>query len=369
MIKKDYYEILGVSRSASSDEIKRVYRKLALQYHPDRTPGDKQAEERFKEAAEAYEVLRDPEKRRIYDQYGHDGLHGTGFEGFSSFDDIFESFSDIFGDIFGFGGFSTRRTYRSRPSRGADLRYDVSITLEEAAKGKEIEFDIPKTEVCDHCGGSGAEPGTSPHTCSVCGGRGQVYRSQGFFTISTTCTRCQGTGQVIPTPCKSCRGLGTLRRKKTLKVKIPPGVDSGTTIRLAGEGQLGEHGGPPGDLYVMIQMKPHNIFTREGDDLICEVPLSFVQAALGTVANVPTIDGEYDLEIRPGTQPGEIYVIKDKGLKHLRGRGYGNIRVAIRIVIPRKLTKEQEELLRQFALISEDEVRDRAKNKKKFNIF
>lgn len=366
MIKKDYYEILGVSRSASSDEIKKKYRQIALKYHPDRNPGNRQAEERFKEAAEAYEVLRDPEKRRIYDQYGHEGLHGTGFEGFSSFDDIFESFSDLFGDVF---GFSTRRSYRNRPVRGADLRYDVSITLEEAAKGKEIEFDIPKTEVCDHCDGSGAEPGTSPEVCNVCGGRGQVYRTQGFFTISTTCTRCRGTGRVISRPCKRCRGSGTLTRKKTLKVKIPPGVDSGTTIRLAGEGQLGEHGGPPGDLYVMIQVKPHHIFTRQGDDLICEIPISFVQAALGTVVKVPILDGEYDLEIKPGTQPGEIYTIKDKGLKHLRGRGYGDMRVGIRVVIPRKLTKEQEELLEQFALISKDEVMDRTKHKKKFNIF
>jgi molecular chaperone DnaJ len=367
MTRKDYYEILGVSRSATAEEIRKAYRQLALKYHPDRNLGDKDAEERFKEAAEAYEVLHDPEKKRIYDQYGHDGLTGTGFQGFSSFDDIFSSFSDLFGEMFGFS--SGRRSYRKRPVRGADLRKDIAFSLEEAATGKEIEFDIQKTEPCDHCEGSGAEPGTSPQTCTLCGGKGQVYRTQGFFTISTTCPQCRGVGKVIPKPCKPCRGSGYLARTKALKVKIPAGVDTGSTMRLTGEGELGESGGPPGDLYVIIQVKPHELFVRQGDDLFLEIPVSFVQAALGATVKIPTLTGEHDLEIKPGTQPGDICSIKGKGIKHLRGGGSGDLKVGIRVVIPRKLTKEQEDLLRQFSQITKDDVREQGKGKKKFTLF
>jgi molecular chaperone DnaJ len=363
MTKRDYYEILGVPRSASGEEIKKAYRQLALKYHPDRCPGDHEAEGKFKEAAEAYEVLRDPDKKRTYDQYGHEGLHGSGFQGFSNFDDIFSNFSDIFGEVFGFGG--GRRSQRRRPARGADLRYDASITLEDAAKGTEIELEVPKTDVCDRCGGNGAEPGTSPEPCGICGGRGQVYRTQGFFTISTTCAHCRGTGKVIAKPCKTCRGSGTTVRKKQIKVKIPPGVDTGATMRVSGEGEVGELGGPPGDLYVFIEIKPHDIFIRQGDDLYVEITLSFVQAALGTTIKVPTLEGEVDLNIKPGTQPSEIYTIRDKGIKHLRGNGTGSLNVGIKVEIPRKLTKEQEEILQQFAKLSGQNIKSTSKNKKK----
>ena len=365
MTKRDYYEILGIPRSASAEEIKKAYRQLALKYHPDRNPGDRDAEASFKEAAEAYEVLRDPDKRRVYDQYGHEGLQGTGFRGFSNFDDIFSSFSDIFGEVFGFS--SGRRSQRRRPTRGADLRYDAVITLEEAAAGTETEIEIPKTEVCDRCQGTGAEPGTSPEACGICGGRGQVYRTQGFFTISTTCAHCRGTGQVIPKPCKTCRGAGTITRRKQIKVKIPPGVDTGATMRVSGEGEAGDLGGPPGDLYVFIEVKPHETFVRQGDDLYLETTISFVQAALGTTIKVPTLDGEIDLDIRPGTQPGEIYTIKDKGIKHLRAGGHGSLNVGVRVEIPRKLDKEQEELLRRFAETTKDTVKKTSRTKKLFN--
>ena len=362
MTKRDYYEILGVSKSATPDEIKKTYRQLALKYHPDRNPGDHEAESRFKEAAEAYEVLHDDEKRRLYDQYGHEGLSRTSFHEFTSFDDIFSSFSDIFGDMFGFPG--GRRGGRRRPIKGADLRYDTSITLEEAATGTEIELDIPKTEVCEECKGTGAEAGTSPERCSTCGGKGQVHRTQGFFTISTTCPACRGAGQVIKKPCKTCKGAGHVTRKKHLKVKIPAGVDTGATMRVTGEGDAGELGGPPGDLYVFINLKQHDTFVRQGDDLYVELPISFVQASLGTTVKVPTLDGETDLEIKPGTQPDEIYTVKDKGVKHLRHGGHGSLHVGIKVEIPKKLSKEQEELLRKFAEITNDDVKD-PKNKKK----
>jgi molecular chaperone DnaJ len=363
MTKKDYYEILGIPRSAIADEIKKAYRQLALKYHPDRNPGDKVAEANFKEAAEAYEVLHEPEKKLLYDQYGHEGLSGTGFHEFTSFDDIFSSFSDIFGEMFGFP--SGRKGGRRRPIKGADLRYDASITLEEAAQGKEFELEIPKTEPCESCKGSGAEAGSSPEKCSVCGGRGQVHRTQGFFTISTTCTQCKGTGQVIKKPCKTCKGTGHIAKRKHLKVKIPAGVDTGATMRLSGEGEAGELGGTPGDLYVFIEIKPHDTFIRQGDDLYIEMPISFVQAALGATLKVPTLDGETDLEIKTGTQPGEIYTIKDKGIKHLRHSGKGSLHVGIKVEIPKKLTKEQEELLRKFAESTNDDIRDPSKNKKK----
>jgi molecular chaperone DnaJ len=361
MTKKDYYEILGVSKAATADEIKKAYRQLALKYHPDRNPGDHVAESNFKEAAEAYEVLHDSEKRRLYDQYGHEGLSRTNFHEFTSFDDIFSSFSDVFGDMFGFPG---GRSGRRRPTKGADLRYDTTITLGQAATGTEIELDIPKTELCEECKGSGAEAGTSPERCSTCGGKGQVNRTQGFFTISTTCPSCRGGGQVIKKPCKPCRGSGHITKRKHLKVKIPAGVDTGATMRVPGEGELGGLGGPPGDLYVFINLKQHETFVRQGDDLYIEIPISFVQASLGTSIKVPTLDGETDLDIKPGTQPNEIYTVKEKGIKHLRQSGHGSLHVGIKVEIPKKLTKEQEEILRKFAEIMGEDVKD-TKNKKK----
>jgi molecular chaperone DnaJ len=367
MTRRDYYEILGVSRSASSEEIKKIYRQLALKYHPDRNPGDKDAEERFKEAAEAYEVLHDPEKRRIYDQYGHDGLSGAGFHGFNNFDEIFGSFSDLFGEMFGFGG--SRRGGRRRPSRGSDLKKHVIISLNDAAKGTELELEIPKNEPCDKCEGSGAEPGSQPQTCATCQGKGQIYRSQGFFTVSSTCPKCRGEGKIITKPCKPCRGTGAVSIVRKLKVKIPAGVDTGSTMRISGEGELGEFGGPPGDLYVVIEVTPHEIFTRQGDDLYLELPVSFTHAALGAGMRVPTLDEEKEIEIKPGTQPGDVLTIRGMGIKHLRGSGSGDLKVVIRVIIPSKLTKEQTELLMQLAQTIGTDIKETGKGKKKFGLF
>jgi molecular chaperone DnaJ len=349
MEDKDYYKILGVSRNATEEEIKKAYRKLAMQYHPDRNPGDKEAEEKFKLASEAYEVLRDPQKREIYDHYGIEGLKGTGFTGFRGFEDIFSTFSDIFEDFFGFGT-STRR--RTRPRQGADLRYDLKISFYDAAFGKETEIEIPKNVTCDTCNGTGIKPGTRPVVCPLCKGRGQVTRSQGFFTISTTCGQCHGEGQYIPHPCKDCRGTGKVKKKKKIQISIPPGVDSGSKLRIRGEGEEGERGGPPGDLYVFIYVEPHEFFTREGDDLICQVPISFPQAALGAEIEVPTLDGKRTLTIPRGIESGEFLKIKGEGFPKLKGSGRGDLIVQILVKTPKNLTKRQEELLREFEEIT-----------------
>ncbi len=344
MIEKDYYEILGVARTATQEEIKKAYRKMALKYHPDRNPDDKEAEDKFKEASEAYEVLSDPEKRQIYDQFGHEGLRGTGFTGFRGFEDVFASFGDIFGEFFGFGG----RT-QTGPARGDDLRYDLRITFEEAAFGKEVELEIPRTTPCETCGGTGAKPGTHPITCPTCGGRGQITRSQGFFSVRTTCPTCQGTGQIIPEPCPTCQGTGRVRKKRKVSLKIPPGVDTGSRLRLRGEGEAGERGGPPGDLYVVIHVEEHDFFEREGDDIYCTVPISFTTAALGGKVEVPTLDGSEFIQIKKGTQSGEIFRLKGKGMPRLRGYGRGDEIIQVVVQVPKKLTKRQEELLREFA--------------------
>lgn len=349
MEDKDYYKILGVSRNATEEEIKKAYRKLAMQYHPDRNPGDKEAEEKFKLASEAYEVLRDPQKREIYDHYGIEGLKGTGFTGFRGFEDIFSTFSDIFEDFFGFGT-STRR--RTRPRQGADLRYDLKISFYDAAFGKETEIEIPKNVTCDTCNGTGIKPGTRPVVCPLCKGRGQVTRSQGFFTISTTCSQCHGEGQYIPHPCKECRGAGKVKKKKKIQISIPPGVDSGSKLRIRGEGEEGERGGPPGDLYVFIYVEPHEFFTREGDDLVCQVPISFPQAALGAEIEVPTLDGKRTLTIPRGIESGEFLKIKGEGFPRLKGSGRGDLIVQILVKTPKNLTKRQEELLREFEEIT-----------------
>jgi molecular chaperone DnaJ len=351
MAQRDYYEILGIRRDADPEEIKRSYRRLAMGYHPDRNPGDKEAEEKFKEASEAYEVLRDPEKREIYDRFGHEGLKGTGFTGFRGFEDIFSTFGDIFEDFFGFG---TTRSGRTMARAGADLRYDLTIPFLDAAFGKELNIEIPKFMKCDYCGGSGAEPGTFPSTCSTCRGHGQVSRTQGFFTISTTCPNCQGEGQVIHTPCSECRGQKRIRKKKNLSLKIPPGIETGSRLRLRGEGEEGDRGGPPGDLYVVIHVESHEFFERDGDDSVCQVPISFFQAALGDDIEVPTLNGTRKLAIPRGTQSGQLFRLKGEGISHMRGHGRGDEIVQVIVKTPTKLTKRQEELLREFAGIEQD---------------
>jgi len=348
MSKRDYYEILGVHRAAQEEEIKKAYRKLAMKYHPDRNPGDQEAEERFKEAAEAYEVLRDSEKRGIYDRFGHEGLAGTGFRGFAGFEDIFSSFGDIFEDFFGFGARGGRRT---RARKGNSLRYDLELTLEEAFSGKEQEIAFKKWASCEACEGSGMTPGSERKTCGTCQGRGQVYRSQGFFQIGTTCPVCQGEGSIITDPCQECKGRGKLRIDRKITLKIPPGVDTGSQLRLQGEGEPGEYGAPPGDLFVVIHLKEHEFFKREGAHLICEIPISFVQAALGSTISIPVLDGDgtRDFEIPAGTQPGDILTLPGLGMPGLQRDRRGDLYVRVNVKIPRKLTARQKELLGEFA--------------------
>ncbi len=348
---KDYYKILGVDPSASQEEIKKAYRKLVLKYHPDRNPGDKEAEERFKEINEAYEVLGDPEKRAQYDsmrsgfggRFGEDFAQDLGFDSFSDF------FKDIFDEFFGFG----RRASRPHPEAGADLRYELEITFEEAARGTERVIRIPKLSPCPSCGGTGAKGGRL-HVCPTCGGRGTISYREGFFSIRRTCHSCGGTGRVIREYCPRCGGSGTVRVEKSISVKIPPGVDSGTRLKIAGEGEPGRNGGPPGDLYIEIRLKKHPIFERVGDDVICEVPISFVQACLGDEIEVPTLDGKVKIKIPPGTQPGDTFRIKGKGFPHLNGYGSGDQVVKVNIEIPKKLSKRQKELLLEFEKISGD---------------
>ena len=348
MIKRDYYEILCVSRDCEGKEIKSAYRKLALQYHPDRNQGDKGAEEKFKEAAEAYEVLRDSEKRKIYDRFGHEGLDGAGFRGFSGFDDIFSNFSDIFEGVFGFSGGAGQ----SRSRQGKSLRYDVEITLEQAFEGLEEEINFQRLDPCGTCGGSGAKPGTTPQTCSTCQGRGQVIRSQGFFQISSPCPSCNGQGELIMDPCPDCRGGGKTRIEKTINVKIPPGVENGSQMRIRGEGEAGEHGGPSGDLFVVIHVKEHSFFRRDGENLACRIPVSFVQTALGATLPISVFgdEKEYELKIPMGTQPGQVIRAPGMGMPGLRGlRRRGDLYVEIIVKIPEKLSQRQTELLREFA--------------------
>ena len=349
METKDFYSILGVSRDATEEEIKKSYRKIAMQYHPDRNPGDKEAEEKFKIASEACEVLRDPQKREIYDHYGIEGLKGTGFTGFRGFEDIFSAFGDVFEDFFGFGTTQQRRG-KSRP--GADLRYDLKISFSDAAFGKEIEIDLPKSVSCEICNGTGAKPGTHPTTCSNCKGTGQVTRSQGFFTISTTCSQCRGEGKFIPHPCKECRGLGKVRKNKKIQIKIPGGVDTGSKLRIRGEGEEGERGGPAGDLFIFLYMEPHDFFSRDGDDIICQIPIGFTQAALGSNIEVTTLNGKKNLTIPKGTESGEIFRMRGEGFPKMRGYGRGDQLIQIIVKTPKGLTRRQEEILKEFEGIS-----------------
>jgi len=346
-MKNDYYAILGVGKNASTDELKASYRKMALKYHPDRNPGNTEAEERFKEAAEAYEVLSDPRKREIYNRYGHEGLKGNGFQGFSGFEDIFSSFGDIFEGIF---GFETGRSHsRTAPRQGADLRYDLKISFMDAAFGASPEIEIESLDGCTTCGGSGAAPGTQPVVCPTCRGSGQVTKSSGFFSISSTCPQCHGSGQILESPCKACRGTGKRKSTKSIQLKIPPGVETGSRLRLRGKGEEGTFGGPRGDLYVFIYIEPHEFFERDGIDIVCRIPIPMTRAVLGGTIDVPTLEGTERIKIPKNTPHGKIFKLKGKGIPHLRGFGRGDQLVQTMVEIPTSLTKKEEKLLREFA--------------------
>ncbi|AXH62739.1 molecular chaperone DnaJ [Providencia huaxiensis] len=344
MAKRDFYEVLGLERNASEKDIKRAYKRLAMKHHPDRNQGDKESEDKFKEIKEAYEVLSDEQKRAAYDQYGHaafeqGGMGGGGFGGGADFSDIF---GDVFGDIFGGG----RR--QQRPSRGSDLQYNMELTLEEAVRGVTKEIRIPTLETCDVCHGNGAKPGTSADTCSTCHGMGQVHMRQGFFSVQQPCPTCHGRGKVIKDPCNKCHGHGRVERYKTLSVKIPAGVDTGDRVRLSGEGEAGENGAPAGDLFVQVHVLPHNIFERDGNNLHCEVPINFADAALGGEIEVPTLDGRVKLKIPAETQTGKIFRMKGKGVKSVRGGLQGDLMCHIVVETPVKLNEKQKELLKEF---------------------
>ena len=357
MAKRDYYEVLGVRRNANDEEIKKIYRKLALKFHPDKNPGDKSAEEKFKEIGEAYEALSDPQRRAAYDQYGHAAFDpraraGRGFGGAGGFHDPFEIFREVFGGTAGgsifeslFGGGQDP----SQPQRGDDLRYDLEISLEEAALGCEKEISVTKPARCDECNGSGMEHGSKIRTCSTCGGRGQVLTSRGIFSIAQTCPHCKGAGRILEKPCKSCHGGGRREHHSKIKLRIPAGVDTGARLRSTGNGEAGFRGGHSGDLYVILHLKPHEIFQRNGDDLLCEVPVSFIQATLGAEIEVPTLEGKATIKIPAGTQPGTVFRVKDKGVKNLHGHGHGNLHAHVQVEVPTRLTPEQKAKLREFA--------------------
>jgi molecular chaperone DnaJ len=355
MPKRDYYDVIGVGRDAGDEEIKKAYRKLAVKFHPDKNPGDKSAEEKFKEIGEAYEALCDPQRRAAYDHYGHAAFdpraragRAGGFGG--GFHDPFEIFREVFGGGGGiFESFFGGGQDPSQPRRGDDLRYDLEITLEDAALGCEKEISISKLDRCDACNGSGMEPGSRIRMCSTCGGRGQVLTSRGIFSIAQTCPHCKGAGRVLEKPCKSCHGNGKLERTSKIKLRIPPGVDAGSRLRSSGNGEAGFRGGHPGDLYIVLHVKAHEIFQRDGDDLLCDVPVSFVQAALGAEIEVPTLDGRATIKIPTGTQPGTTFRVKGRGVKNLQGYGHGDLRVRVQVEVPTGLTSEQKARLQAFA--------------------
>lgn len=369
MAKRDYYEVLGVNRDVDQDEIKKAYRKLAVKYHPDKNPGDKTAEEKFKELGEAYEALSDPQKRSAYDQYGHNAFDprarargGAGAGG--GFHDPFDIFRDVFGgggggggsifdEFFGGGG---GRQDPTQPQRGNDLRYDLEITFEEAALGCEKEISVTKPDRCDTCDGSGSEPGSKTRTCNTCNGRGQVITSRGIFSIAQTCPQCQGAGRVIEKPCRSCKGSGRKDRTTKITLRIPAGVDAGSRLRSTGNGESGLRGGPPGDLYVVLHLKAHDIFQRDGDDLLCEVPVSFVQATLGAEIQVPTLGEKATIKIPAGTQPGTTFRLRGKGVKNLQGYGNGDLHVRITVEVPTQLTGAQKAKLQDFAAACDENV-------------
>jgi molecular chaperone DnaJ len=343
-IQVDYYEVLGCERTASEAELKSAYRKMALKYHPDRNPGDAESEARFKEAAEAYSVLSDPQKRQRYDAYGHAGLGGA-----AGFDpSAFTDFGDILGDLFGFGG----RRQRGGPRRGADLRYNLELGFTEAAFGAETQVQIARAEGCTACKGSGAAPGTTATTCAACRGGGQVTFQQGFFSVARTCGKCRGTGKVVATPCETCHGQGQVEVERKLQIKVPAGVDTGSQLRISGEGEGGMAGGPPGDLYVVVRVEDHPFFKRDGANLYCEVPVNVAQAALGVTLDVPTLEGETTrLSIPEGTQTGASFRIRQQGVPNLGARGRGDLHVAVRVVTPTRLSGEQKKLIEQLGKV------------------
>jgi molecular chaperone DnaJ len=346
MAQRDYYEVLGVKREATAAELKTAYRRLAMKYHPDRNSADPDAETKFKEAKEAYEILSDADKRAAYDRFGHAGVQGSGGMGggFGNADAFSDIFGDVFGDIFGAG----RRGGRSQVYRGADLRYELELTLEQAVNGDTVNLELPTQVECTRCSGRGAEPGTEPVMCKTCGGAGQVRVAQGFFSIQQTCPACAGNGSIIEKPCRECTGRGRVRKVRTLSVKVPAGVDTGDRIRLSREGEAGRNGGPPGDLYVDIHVKDHPIFAREGQNLSCEVPVSFATAVLGGAVDVPTLDGNVVLKIPPETQSGKVFRLRGKGVRSVRASGFGDLFCRVQIETPVNLTEEQKDKLRAF---------------------
>jgi molecular chaperone DnaJ len=352
MAKRDYYEVLGLAREASDDDIKKAYRKLAIKYHPDKNPGDKSAEEKFKEVGEAYEALSDPQKRAAYDQYGHAAFdprmragRGGGFhDPFEIFREAFGGTGGIFDDLFGGG-----RSDPTGPQRGADLRYDLELTFEEAVRGCEKEISVTKLDQCDTCHGTGRTSESKVKACATCGGRGQVVTARGIFSIAQTCPRCEGAGKTIENPCRPCRGTGRRERSSKIKLRIPAGVDTGARLRSSGNGEAGQRGGPSGDLYVVLHVKQHEIFARDGDDLICDVPISFVQATLGAEIQVPTLEGTADIKIPSGTQTGTVFRLKGKGVKNVQGYGWGDLHVRVTVEVPTKLNAQQRAKLQEFA--------------------
>ncbi|HEX8472924.1 MAG TPA: molecular chaperone DnaJ [Pyrinomonadaceae bacterium] len=369
--KRDYYEVLGVSRGANEQEIKSAYRRLAVKFHPDKNPGDASAEEKFKEAAEAYSVLSDAQQRARYDRYGHAGVSssaGVNWGGAAGFGGI----EDILGDLFGFGdAFGGRGGggRRSAAQRGSDLRYDLETTLEEAAQGMTAQLRIPRLEACEKCKGTGAAEGTQPENCSTCNGAGQVRYQQGFFSVARTCGTCRGTGRIIRTPCDECRGAGRVERERMMEVKIPAGVETGSRLRIAGEGEAGMSGGPAGDLYVVIHVKEHERFERQGSNLYASVPVTFAQAALGAEISVATLDAEQQLKIPAGTQTGTVFRLKGNGMPVLGGRGRGDLFVSVTVVTPTTLTREQRKLLEQLSQIEDQDLADKGLMDKVRDIF
>lgn len=361
MAKRDYYEVLGVSRTGSAEDVKKAYRQMALKHHPDRNPGSKEAEEKFKEAAEAYSVLADPEKRSVYDRFGHEGLRGEGFQGFSGFDaSVFEDFEDILGNFFGFsfGSFFGGRDRRRGAGRqsGGDLALEIEISLEEAAAGVEKDIKLTRAETCPACRGSKRKPGTEASSCPSCGGHGQVRYQQGFFTVARTCLRCQGRGEIVESPCDTCQGKGRVREKRSLKVRIPAGVSGGLRLRLVGEGEAGDEGMPAGDLYVTMRVRRHAFFERDGNNLACEISISFTQAALGARVEIPTLEGSEILKIPAGVQGGEVIRVKGKGIQDVGGRRKGELFVKVLVKTPEGLSKEQKALLVKLAELRGEDI-------------